>query len=222
MTRTTPLTSLPAHPTIERLSAHLDRELPSAEADQIDEHLTHCEVCRHRLAGLRGVATSVGQLRRLAPPPTLDQTVARRIALAGERVRLVDRFESGLARLNQQATTWTLLAVILALAIMLFLFSHRLDRSRTSYLPVIFTEGSLEPARPAETERRQLEGRVFLRQGERWVEEGVDPDAAHRSLAAESSAGREFLARSPELAELIELGSAVVLDLDGEIVELRP
>jgi len=65
------------HATTERLSAYLDRQLPTAESREVEDHLADCPVCRQRFAGMRNVVASLRHLERMAPPPTLGGLVAR-------------------------------------------------------------------------------------------------------------------------------------------------
>ncbi|MEO1087269.1 MAG: zf-HC2 domain-containing protein, partial [Acidobacteriota bacterium] len=75
----------PSESQVEMLSAYLDGQLPSDEKSRVEAQLEKDPELRRQLDGLRAVTHNLAHLERMAPPPTLGQDVARRIALAGER-----------------------------------------------------------------------------------------------------------------------------------------
>lgn len=212
------------HATIEDLSAYLDRQLTRAELLEIEKHLAECELCAKRCEGMRRVMSSLRHLEHLAPPSTLDQTVARRISLRGQRVGLYERLESSLSIFERQSSLLALFGVVIALAMFMLFLSVAVERAQNATIPVVFqdpdflSEESLGD--DAET-RLEVAGRVLLRDGDTWIEEGVDPARVDRVLEADSAAARELIAQHPELAEVAALDRPAIIALDGEIVELR-
>ncbi len=128
------------HASAELLSAYLDRELARREARRLEEHLETCADCSVRLDGLRRVVASLQGLHRVAPPSTLEQTVARRIALADDRVGLLDRLEEGMSLLSRQNPMLSMFAVVIALALFIYFFSSALHQRENATIPVIFKD----------------------------------------------------------------------------------
>jgi anti-sigma factor RsiW len=71
----------------ERLSAWLDRELPTGEHDLVAAHLEGCDGCRRELALLRALEAALGGLTRPAPPQLSEKVLARLQAQQGQRPR---------------------------------------------------------------------------------------------------------------------------------------
>ena len=210
-----------SHASAELLSAYLDQQLVEPEARQLEEHLDRCQDCHVRLEGLRKVVKNLRNLEQLATPLTLEQTVARRIALSGERESLLDRFEHGMSIFDRQSPMLALFAVIIALAFFIYIFSYTLHEQQTATTPVVFEDLPAALTPPAEGDRLIAAGRDLIRDaGGLWVEEGVDVDAVSRVVTVDSDEGRAFLAAHPELAGLIDLDPGVVLAVDGEVVRL--
>ncbi len=207
-----------SHATVELLSAYLDRQLREPEAGALEAHLEQCEECHGRLEGLREVVNNLRRLDRRDPSPELEKAVARRIALAGDPPGLLDRFESQLSIFTRQSPLLPMFGVVMALAVFIYLFAVAVDRSRSSLTPVVFDV----PAPAASVgEQQELAGRTLVWRGEAWVEQGVSAEAASRTLELDSDAGRRAVAERPELAELAELGAPAVIELAGEVVEIR-
>lgn len=214
------------HASAELLSAYLDRQLVEPEARQLEEHLDRCSECHVRLEGLRKVVKRLQSMEQLATPLSLEQTVARRIALSDDRESLLDRFENSMSIFNRQSPILATFGVVIALALFIYLFSYTLHLRETATTPVIW-EDPPTAASPADAvavgSRLEIIGRqlVWSEDG-LWVEEGVDAVTAARTLALDSEAGRAFLAEHPELADLTTLDRDVVLEVGGEVVLLRP
>ncbi len=218
-----------AHATVEMLSAYLDEELTPSEASRLEEHVEACGSCRARLQGMRNVVSTLHHLERMAPPPTLNQVVARRVALAGEEQGLLDRIEQQLDNVQRQSPIFFLFALTIALAVIVLLFAQAVERHQNATIPVIF-----EDLAPAEATAQQvIAGRTFYlvdapspggdRGGETlWVEEGADPAAVDVILSATSPMWAELVAEEVELAELTELNGPVVVRLAGHTVRLEP
>ena len=109
--------------------------------------------------------------------------------------------------------------VVVALAVFIYVFAVALERSRSGLIPVVFDDPAAATASVGE--RRELAGRVLVWRGEAWVEEGVSPEAVSRRLDLDSAAGRRVVADRPELRELAELEAPAVIELAGEVVEIR-
>ena len=142
-----------AHTTVQDLSAYLDRRLEESDLRRVEEHLDTCEDCRERFQGMRRVAAGLRRLEEQEPPPELEQAVARRIRLEGERKSWLDRLESGLGTFQEQSSTFALFAVVIALAVMLLLFAQALERARNKTTPIYFdTPPPLEAPQEAPAE----------------------------------------------------------------------
>ena len=145
-----------------------------------------------RLEGLRKVVTNLQRMEQLATPLTLEQTVARRIELAGERESLLDRFEQSMSIFNRQSPILAMFGVVIALTLFIYLFSYTLHLRETATTPVIFEDlpASLSTSdEPAEGSRLVVVGRDLLWSGGVWVEEGVSAAAVSRTLAIDSEQG---------------------------------
>ena len=203
------------HSTVEELSAYLDRQLPEPEAQQVEAHLESCASCHERLEGMRRVVVSLRHLEHLSPPSTLDQIVARRVALDRDRIGFVDRLESTLGSFQRQSSFLVLFAVIVALATIILLFSHALQQS--SHLPVVFKD----PEGLERPERIEAAGRTLTRRDDVWVEAEADRSAVDRIVVRDSPEAAVLVSRHPELTEIVALDGTVVFRLDDETVELR-
>ncbi len=213
------------HASAELLSAYLDRQLVEPEARQLEDHIDRCSQCHVRLEGLRRVVTHLQGMEQLATPLALEQTVARRIALSGNRDSLLDRFEQSMSIFNRQSPILAMFGVVIALALFIYLFSYTLHLRETATTQVIWEDPptAASPADIAEGSRLSVAGRQLVwSEDSLWVEEGLAATAVSRTLALESDDGRAFLAKHPELAELAALDRGVVLTVGGEVVELRP
>jgi anti-sigma factor RsiW len=77
-----------AHDRISRqLSAYLDDELTSADAEEVRQHLSECEPCQAELAGLRAMQHLLGRLAEPEPPPGFLADLQARAARAHPRAR---------------------------------------------------------------------------------------------------------------------------------------
>ena len=213
------------HASAELLSAYLDRQLARQEAQRLEEHLETCSECHVRLDGLRRVVTSLQSLHQVAPPSTLEQAVARRIALADDPVSLLDRLEEGMSLFNRQNPILSMFAVVIALALFIYFFSFTLAQYEESRMtPVIFQD--LPPAAAtadgvAVGSRLEVADRQLTWSADGlWLEEGVSVEAVSRAIALESDEGTALLAAHPELSDLAGLGRSVVLAVDDEVVRL--
>ena len=236
------------HAKAETLSAYLDERLVETEARQLEEHLAQCETCNSRLEGMKSVVASLRRLERLSPPSTLDQMVARRIALAGEQKSFLDRLEDSMAGFQRQSSMLSLFCVVIALVLIVYFFLTAVIERQNATIPVVFespvseapvgtpgdestgttTEGQVLQRRGEDWVRVgeegslvQMAGKVFERQGTRWVEQGLENQTVDRSIEWDSEAGRDFREEFTELASLQALERPVVLTLGEEVIELR-
>ncbi|MEL7061696.1 MAG: hypothetical protein AAGN46_16840 [Acidobacteriota bacterium] len=211
--------------TTELLSAFLDGELDDVEIRRVERMLEERPDTRLELEGMRRIVGDLRHLERLAPPPTLGQEVARRIALDGERTSLLDRVEDGLGRLNQQSSTFATFAVVLALAAIVYLFSLALESSRQGLVPVTFDTPAATDSGPLDAHLVLVAGRLFERQHDAdttwWIEQDLDPTRPFRQIELATDDGQALLARHPELHNVARLGRVRLL-VSGEILELVP
>lgn len=200
------------HATVEQLSAYLDAEVSERERRRVDEHLRGCESCRQRLAGLRSVAAGLRGLEAGRPPAELGYLVERQVAAAGPQQTLSERLESTARRLRLQPVLAPVFGVVLALAVILYLFAAGVarDRERPTRLIIGPSAGAAdegEPAAPAAAPRpparvaaplesREVAGRLFDRAGEWWVERGLPEGTEVERL--------EAVALDPEAAAALE------------------
>lgn len=68
---------------------------------------------------------------------------------------------------------------------------------------------------------RQVAGRTFVRQGELWVEQGLEQRRADQVVDAMSDAYFALLRDNPDLREILALGDQVRFRFAGEIWEIR-
>ena len=207
----------------ELISAYLDNELRGEEAERFRKLLDEDESVRREVEGMRSVVSNLQHLQRMAPPPTLDQHVARRIALAGEHRSLLDRIEGGLTGVQAPSNNFLMFALVFALAIIVYLFSVHLDQGST--LPVVFEADRKSPiVENIENATSVLMGsRMFLKQEDgRWVEDGLSAEevASAQTVKADSAAGRELLENNPDLKGLTLLGDAI-FRLHDDVIELK-
>lgn len=229
-----------AHANAETLSAYLDERLVEEETRELEEHLARCDSCHSRLEGMRSVVSSLRRLERFSPPSTLDQMVARRIALAGKERSFLDRLEEGMASFQRQSSMLSIFCVVIALVLIVYFFLSAVVEQQNATIPVVFessphaTEEAPEVTGQVlqrqgddwvlmgeEGSRMRLSGKILAQRGERWIEEGVDPAAVARTIPWDSEAGRELLTSHSWLAPLKDLEKPVVLRVGGDVVELQ-
>lgn len=211
----------------ELLSAYLDGELRPEEEIRVEEMLDSDPSARRQLEGMRRVVSHMRHVERAAPPQTLDMAVARRIALDGEHRSLLDRIEDGMAGLGggKQSNLFFLFALVIALAVILLLFSHGLEKAQNGLIPVVFDEPpEVEDADLATARQVVVGGALFQRHADQhvgvlWVEDGLTPYAAAELVLLDSERGRRLLADHPELRGVAMLGH-VKMEIAGEVIEL--
>lgn len=208
----------------ELISAYLDNELRGEEAQRFEQLLAEDESVRQEVAGMRHVVSNLRHLERMSPPQTLNQHVARRIALDGEHRSLLDRIEGGLPGIQTLSSNFLMFALVFAFAVIIYMFSLHLKHN--SNVPVVFeTEAQGPIVQRIESATSVLMGsRLLLKQDDgRWVEDGLSPEqvAGAEVIKVDSVVGRETLERHPELQGLTVLGDAVIRLRDEEVVELK-
>jgi len=195
-----------AHLDDELLSAYLDGELSPQRSESVEAHLASCGGCRARLDGLRRVVLSLSRLERASPPPLLAQRVERRVTLFDRESGFVERLESRLQGLRLDSPLVVTFAVVLALATIVFLFSHGVANRRGDVSLKLATpeaaHGLLD-----ELEGVEIEDRWLQRDGGQWVQEGTAERAAE-SVAWESERGRAVRRDHPWLDDLLTLSDA--------------
>ena len=107
-------------------------------------------------------------------------------------------------------------AVVLALATIMYFFSQGLERNTLT--PVVFPDSDEAPLDLEGATTVFVAERLFQRQGELWLEEGLGVDDARRARRLELSP--EILEQHPELYGVAQLGQAL-LRFEGEIVLVR-
>ena len=204
--------------TVELLSRYLDGDLSPGECEKAESLMTDDAGAREIYEGLRQVRGSLGQLADAAVPPHLGVLVQRRVALEAETSGLWQRVDSRLRRFLVEPAMLPAFAVVLALAAMVYVLASGLDRFERAREPVILRP---HPDAVRVQGPREIAGRTFELQGDRWIEQGLTSEAAatapRQSIAI--SEIDEWAQAHPALAEVAQLG-AVVLNLDGSVVEL--
>lgn len=125
------------HLAVELLSSYLDEEVTPTQLRLVEAHLGDCSDCRHRLAGLRAVATGVRRLEAVAPPQALSAAVERRVRLASREEPGRFSFEEGLRRWTGQPVLAPAFAVILALGSIVYLFAFGVSKSARNTTRVV-------------------------------------------------------------------------------------
>ncbi|MDA8016376.1 MAG: hypothetical protein MPN21_02910 [Thermoanaerobaculia bacterium] len=211
----------------ELLSAYLDGELRPDEEKGVEDLLEQEPAAREQLEGMRRVVGHLRHVERMAPPQTLDMAVARRVALEGEHRSLLDRIEDGMGGMSRakQGNLFFLFALVVALAVIILLFSQGLQRSQDSLIPVVFEDPSkLEDADLTTALQVVVGGALFRRhegqhRGVLWVEDGLEVDAEAELVLLGSERAEELLTRYPELKGIAMLGH-VKVEVAGRILEL--
>lgn len=195
-----------AHLDEELLSAYLDGELSPHHSESVEAHLESCASCRTRLDGLRRVVHSLARLERASPPPLLARSVERRVALFDREASFVERLESRLQGIRLDSPMVVTFAVVLALATIVFLFSHGVANRRGDVSLKLATpeaaHGLLD-----ELEGVEIEGRWLQRDGAVWVQQGTAEQAAE-TVAWDSDRGRAVRRAHPWLDDLLTLSDA--------------
>jgi anti-sigma factor RsiW len=197
------------HVSLEQLSSYLDLEVAERERIGLEEHLHDCPSCRGRLDGLRAVVARLERLEQQAPPSDLALLVGRQVAAEADRSDLRSRLEQTLKTLFVQPSLTPVFGLVVALALILYLFSFGVARHQGRGTRVV-----VPPTVPAvDPGLRTVAGVEFTLADGIWIERGLDPSAPFRVL--------ELSGEVPsELVPFAELGARVRLMHRGEPVEL--
>ncbi len=204
-----------AHADVEILSAYLDRELTASEAERLEDHLRDCSRCRNRLDSLSSVVTGLHRLERVEVPSVLTSKVRRRVALERQDRALgswLDRLERRLAGMRLDSATFTLAAVILALAAISYLFIQHVDRAERQRTPLVVTS----------TVPWTVPG-AFERRGDAWWPSGVPEDTpVTATYASDAPEARAIFDARPEIERLVSDETALVVrDETGRWVRIE-
>lgn len=204
--------------TVELMSRYLDGDLTPAERRRAENLMTQDAEALEIYEGLRQVRGSLGRLADAVPPPHLGVLVQRRVALEAEESGLWRRVDSRLRRFLVEPTMLPAFAVVLALAAMVYVLASGLERFERAREPVFLRPPPAAVQVPAP---RQIGGKTFEFQGDRWIEQGLSGEAAATAprLLVSKGESDDWKRAHPELAVVPELG-AVVLELDGDVVEI--
>jgi hypothetical protein len=207
------------------LSAYLDREVGLVEARAVEAHLSSCEPCRRRLAGMERVVGGLGSVARQAPPPWLAQQV--RAVVASQPPPFWQRLGRALLQLPLQSPIGGTLSATVALACVLYMVTAGLDHGSRRGLPGIasypgpVTFPTDDPNWILRRTTSVVAGRTFvLREDDDvWVEKGLSGLRSERINVA-SPEGRALLARFSDLGYLLADGSRVMIRYQRETLEL--
>ena len=209
-----------SHIPVELLSSYLDSELSEAEASAVERHVRQCATCRDDLQGLRWVVTGLRGLERAAVPSVLAQDVERRVALERRPRGLIERLEAQLERRSKIDPGLVLgFALVLALAVIFYLFADAVERRRQGEVPIV-VPGASSAAADRSNEVTEVAGRVFRRRDDWWTEDGATVPT--RVLGAHDPAALELRLAHPWLEELLVASRGVVLLEGGESIAIEP
>lgn len=200
------------HASLEQLSSYLDAELVERERVDVEEHLSECDGCRSRLAGLRGVVTRLESLDHQAPPADLAFLVERRVAMEADRTGLRAALEETVKTFMLQPSLTPIFGLVVALALIFYLFSFGVAREQAGGTRLVVPPPVADSA-PSPGATRTIDGREFRHSGELWIESGLEPVTTIEAL---DLTGAESV--PPELAPFAELGGTVWLTYEGRAV----
>lgn len=121
------------HARLQRqLSAYLDRELGSEEADAVRVHLEQCDVCRGELKRLQRVKRLLGMLPEKPAPATLWQEMASRLDEPARPWAIVTWMQSVFRRPATAMAAAVLIVALMAVP----LVRGRIDRLRAASIGV--------------------------------------------------------------------------------------
>jgi anti-sigma factor RsiW len=209
------------HLDVETLSTYLDHELSHPRQGQVEEHLEHCDECQERLSNLRKVVGNLQALERLAPPPHLGTHLHRLASLQASQPTLIERLEQGVGRFNFQSALAPVFAVVMALILIIYMFSWGLHRQATGRIPVHLESAQARPGVTAMESSRRVAGRVFYLLDGVWVERGLEKEVVMEQISGSDPRVQDWLAGSRELQEIVDLGDRVRVVMGDRIVEIR-
>lgn len=207
------MTAYTAHLDDDLLSAYLDDELSGRKAERVEHHLEDCPSCRARLDGLSRVVRALSRVEHAAPPQVLAQRVERRVALEDRRRGVVERIEDRLRGLTLDSPLVVSFTVVLALAVIVFLFSQRVAQHRSDVSLVVTSPEAARELLEA-VEVVQVGDREMVRRGTWWHEVGT-LEEPFDALRADGPRGEELRRAHPWLEELLAGGAHGVVFQDG-------
>ena len=175
------------------------------------------------MAGLRAASARLGRLAQEVPPAPL----ARRVRRAAERgpagQRLLERLEDGVRGRLSQPVFGPAFAVVLALGVIIYLFSQGLAREDRARTRVIIQPASAEEQVTPSPESRAAAGlavgdRSFERVGGLWIELGLGAEEVVETRDLEPGDAVSGLTAG-QLESLRPLGW-VRLRADGRVIEI--
>ena len=206
------------HLTAETLSAHLDHELSAPERRRTEEHLGECPDCRRELEGLRRTVRRLRELERLAPPEIIGSQIRRQVALEREETVLAGRFRRDRFRIPVESSSLLAFSLVVALAVILYLFAGALENRRSRTIPVDLGPASGERAAAVANPERELPLREWTWDGSEW--EAVErTEASTRPIQEVRRGSRdwaELVALHPELESLPSADRELLVRLRGE------
>jgi len=227
------------HAARELLSAYLDSELDERDLVAVREHLGDCSACRDVYEGLSRVSIGLRQVAREPVPVEVGVVVRRRIGQFRSRPGLSERFEDFLGDISMQTRLAPVFALVMALAVILYIFSQGVARQERARVPIIVGPFAaptvkLEERSPAAEEEavgmraaesklaaapeRWLGDRRFLWLDGIWFEEGVESSEIALVVQFDDPALAEGMRL--DLAQFEELGEKVRLRYRDQVIEV--
>ncbi len=219
------------HASAESLSLYLDAALPATERRRVEDHLGACPECRRRLDGLHRVVAGLGRLPTAAPPADLGARIARQVDLGSRRGRWRRLVEEGLPSPLVAAPPMHLLALVLALGAIVYLFAQGIEQYADRPTRIVLPRSErVAAAPPAAAEPRRMAaarnagedlyllGGRFERRDGVWVEWGLAGRAPDTRVVVQAAG--YGAAAVPEIAELAALGAPLRLEVGRQVVEI--
>jgi hypothetical protein len=202
------------HAAVEVLSSYLDAELPQAEQARVERHLEDCARCRERLSGLRRVVERLENLKRSAPPAHLGQSIEHRVRLEVRREDLLERLERQVERWTTHSAMMPIFALVLALAVIIYLFALGVERSQRG-TTIISEPSGTAPA----SDSVELGGRLFDRTDGIGIERGLAGETARVRLTFPDPEVENW-GEGLDLDDYKALGGVVRLRVGQEVIEI--
>lgn len=183
-----------SHLSVEMLSTYLDERLVEAERRRLESHLEECSECHQRLQGMRRVMQRLETLDKQAPPPHLGFQLRRLAARQATTSTLVEKLEKGARRFTVQATVAPVFAVVLALALIIYMLSWGIHRQEHGNVPVILeTEPMSAVEKAPAAEEMAARSEVGVRVGAVSAPESENALGKRDRQSERRGAGRNFL-----------------------------
>ena len=190
------------HATAQDLSLLVDRQLPVAGQEQLEQHLRQCQQCQERYLSTQQLVNELRGLERVAPPSTLGMTVRHHRQAVGQS-RLRQRLERTWKRWPDPMIL-AYLGVVIALGSMAVAVSRMAEQSETGSTLIIAPSAS---------------DRVVTELHGVWVEPGLTDQQV---VSARPASGDEVSTVLDRLDQEIPGGSkAIVARLGSEVVRIE-